>query len=262
MIVKIPRCAVCERDVVSVASEDDLLSTIYTARCHGQVQTCVIPAERLRRMTGIAFGDAFDGAEPLIAYDIGTTHGRVGTMPTELFPTTVRSFGTMPAELFPTTVRSFAVPASALGKLGPGTIDPSEAAQHHDPDRIPDGIASGIEGYINHGLRPGSCLYAILCNDLRDAFRRADSGTARAMGAIVMHLYNRVPAACWGSVDKVEAWIDRHARELLKQRPLANQLADREMEARLGHSIAGRCTGCGVDVTASGEAGHICPALL
>ncbi len=85
------------------------------------------------------------------------------------------------------------------------------SSEIYDPNRIPEGMRDGIKSYVEHGLQPGSCLRAILENDLRGAFERADHGTTRAMGAIVSYLYNHVPGSCWGSPERVTRWIERHA---------------------------------------------------
>lgn len=76
------------------------------------------------------------------------------------------------------------------------------------PDRIPPAIRSGLDRYAKDGIRPGDCLYAILCGDLFGAFARADPETRDAMPAIVVHIENRLPGACGGE-DVVERWIAR-----------------------------------------------------
>jgi hypothetical protein len=54
----------------------------------------------------------------------------------------------------------------------------------------------------------GSFLFAVLSNNLVEAFRRADDGNAAAMQEIVAYCYNKLPSECWGSKEKVEAWLE------------------------------------------------------
>ena len=73
---------------------------------------------------------------------------------------------------------------------------------------IPPATLAGITAYVEHHRPPGGFLRAVLENDLREAFGRADSENTRAMGEIVAYLYNHVPSLCWGSAAKVEAWLN------------------------------------------------------
>ena len=52
----------------------------------------------------------------------------------------------------------------------------------------------------------GGCAEAILCNDLMQAFQRADEFTTRAMPAIMSFVYNQLPARCCGSREHYETW--------------------------------------------------------
>lgn len=75
------------------------------------------------------------------------------------------------------------------------------------PERIPPAIRAGIDRYAKDGIRPGSCLYAILAGDLFGAFARADPGTVIAMPAIVAYIASEVGAR--GDEAIVERWIAR-----------------------------------------------------
>jgi hypothetical protein len=59
-------------------------------------------------------------------------------------------------------------------------------------------------------LAPGHFLRAVLSNDLHDSFARADEQSSKAIGALVFFLYNDAPSPCWGTREKVEAWIAAH----------------------------------------------------
>ena len=74
-----------------------------------------------------------------------------------------------------------------------------------------------IERFVEHGIEPGSCTRAILENNLRDAFARADEETREIMFYIVSYCYNEIPSNCWGSREKVDQWI-RAIRAKMEER--------------------------------------------
>ena len=73
-------------------------------------------------------------------------------------------------------------------------------------DRIPEHMRDAAKLYIENGIRPGSFLTAVICNDLFGAFGCADDINAAAMRDWVMFFYNDAPSRCWGSTAKFEAW--------------------------------------------------------
>ena len=74
---------------------------------------------------------------------------------------------------------------------------------------VPKHIHGGILRYIHEGIEPGDFLYSIITNDLRGSFGRADHINKPRIGDILMFFYNYAPGICWGSPEKVEAWIER-----------------------------------------------------
>ena len=75
-------------------------------------------------------------------------------------------------------------------------------------DKVPVAIMAGsVKLYIEEGIDGGSFLFALLSNNLGQAFCRADSDNTKAMKEWVMFLYNQAPSDCWGSKEKVQAWI-------------------------------------------------------
>lgn len=54
---------------------------------------------------------------------------------------------------------------------------------------------------------PGSFLTAVLENDLAEAVGRADFQNIEVLPAIVAFVYRNLPSPCWGSKEKVEAWL-------------------------------------------------------
>ena len=72
---------------------------------------------------------------------------------------------------------------------------------------IPERMMGGIERYINDKINPGDFLQAVICNDLREAVGRADDENIRNLPAYVAYFYNEAPSLCWGSKEKMEAWL-------------------------------------------------------
>lgn len=72
---------------------------------------------------------------------------------------------------------------------------------------IPDLTQDALTRYVEHGIKPGGFLTAVLSNDLFGAFSRADPLNAAAMQDIVKFIYNELPAGAWGSPEKVQAFV-------------------------------------------------------
>ena len=75
-------------------------------------------------------------------------------------------------------------------------------------DKAPN-LADGLERYIEHGVPPGHFLTKVLENDLLGACERADSTNRRILFEFVFWLVNYAPSECWGSPEKVDAWLDK-----------------------------------------------------
>lgn len=72
---------------------------------------------------------------------------------------------------------------------------------------IPQRMMSGIKKYVEYGVKPGSFLSAIICNDLKTAVGKADGENIRNLPAYVAYFYNETPGECWGSRTAFKAWI-------------------------------------------------------
>ena len=72
---------------------------------------------------------------------------------------------------------------------------------------ISEHMLDGIKRYVEQRVPPGDFLTAVLCNDLREACGRADDGNLANLPAYVAYLYNEAPGACWGSKEKMLAWL-------------------------------------------------------
>ncbi|MAH48465.1 hypothetical protein CMI37_21750 [Candidatus Pacearchaeota archaeon] len=71
---------------------------------------------------------------------------------------------------------------------------------------LPEHLRGGVKRYIEHGLIPGGFLKAVLDNDLKESFARADETSTARMWDIVKFMYNEAPSQCWGTPALVEGW--------------------------------------------------------
>lgn len=67
----------------------------------------------------------------------------------------------------------------------------------------------GLHHYMLFGVMPGSFLQALLSNDLKGTFFRADSDNVRIVDKYLMLLYNHAPGGSWGSEKNFTAWVNR-----------------------------------------------------
>lgn len=72
---------------------------------------------------------------------------------------------------------------------------------------IPINIQKGIDRYVKEHTHTGSFLYAVLTNNLRESFNRADEESLAHLKDIVQYCHWEIPSSCWGSVEKVEIWL-------------------------------------------------------
>ena len=74
-------------------------------------------------------------------------------------------------------------------------------------ESLPEGLQGGMKRYVEQGIKPGSFMTAVLENDLFGALAQADEMNRDRLYDICKWLYNEAPSQCWGSKEKVEAWI-------------------------------------------------------
>jgi len=88
---------------------------------------------------------------------------------------------------------------------------------------IPEITRESIDAWVHDARPTGGFLRAVLSNDLRESFARADCENSAAMHDIVSYLYNECPGLCWGSPERVAEWPEacvtlREATERLNRR--------------------------------------------
>ena len=72
---------------------------------------------------------------------------------------------------------------------------------------LPEHMQDGAREYVELGRSPGDFLHAVLCNNLVEAYGRADTTNTECMHDWACWLFNEAPSACWGSPEKVKAWL-------------------------------------------------------
>lgn len=73
---------------------------------------------------------------------------------------------------------------------------------------LPASIIHSLKRYQDGHIETGGFLRAVLENDLKEAVGRADTTNQILLPAIVSHCYNHLRSDCWGSPEKVKAWLE------------------------------------------------------
>lgn len=69
-------------------------------------------------------------------------------------------------------------------------------------------MCEAIELYLEKKILDDDFLEAIVCNSLSEACARADESNKRRLHVYVSYFYNHAPSTCWGSPEKVKAWLE------------------------------------------------------
>lgn len=72
---------------------------------------------------------------------------------------------------------------------------------------IPEHMHGGIIRYLVHKIPPGDFLTSVLSNDLFGAISKADDININALPVYCAFFYNETPTSCWGSKERVNAWL-------------------------------------------------------
>lgn len=76
-----------------------------------------------------------------------------------------------------------------------------------DSSKIEPRFKEAIDCYVADHCPTGSFLEAVLENNLKEAFGRADTEAMDNLRHIVCYCYNNIPGGCWGSQKIVAAWL-------------------------------------------------------
>jgi len=69
-------------------------------------------------------------------------------------------------------------------------------------------IKETLARYTQHKIECGGFLMAVLRNDLMEAVGRADEQNVRRLREICQYIYCELPSNCWGSPEKVRAFLN------------------------------------------------------
>ena len=69
-----------------------------------------------------------------------------------------------------------------------------------------DYMLGGVQRYVERGIEPGHFLRAVLSNDLKESFKRADDENTKHMREWVAFIYWELPGGCHGSPEHVKDW--------------------------------------------------------
>ena len=82
---------------------------------------------------------------------------------------------------------------------------------------IPEHIRGGIERYLTELRAPGDFLTAVITNDLRNAFARADEDSLKALRLLNRWFYNRAPSCAHGSHDAMRRWLRAQENDIVSR---------------------------------------------
>ena len=83
----------------------------------------------------------------------------------------------------------------------------SNIAYNHE-DFVPESVKDGLNEYVKDRNISSSFLLACLENDLMGAVSRADFTNRGHLVDIMRYIYWELPSNCWGSKEKVAAWLE------------------------------------------------------
>ena len=77
-----------------------------------------------------------------------------------------------------------------------------------DYSRLPLHMQYGFMLWIEYGIKPGDFGWAVITNNLFNAYNHADHTNLARMKDIIMFFYNDAPSQCYGSLEKAKMWIE------------------------------------------------------
>jgi len=68
-------------------------------------------------------------------------------------------------------------------------------------------LKESLDRYARDHIECGGFLSFALENNFMEAVCRADDNSLQQLQEIALYIYNDLPAQCWGSKEKVKAWL-------------------------------------------------------
>lgn len=84
---------------------------------------------------------------------------------------------------------------------------------------VSERVKESLREYAENRRKTGGFLRAVLENDLSSAVAAADGENFPAIPQIAKWIYNKLPAASWGSPEDVDAWLEGEEKRLVVARP-------------------------------------------
>lgn len=81
---------------------------------------------------------------------------------------------------------------------------------------LPKHTHHGLRDYVEHGIKPGSFLVAVLCNNLFEAARLADTENRALLANFPMVINRELPTGSFGNHELVNKWILSGGRQGIK----------------------------------------------
>jgi len=88
-------------------------------------------------------------------------------------------------------------------QISPVTVD----GEPVDYSLLPEQSQQPMRRYIEHRIRPGDFLYAVLSNDLVGAVLYADANNLDSLRAHLLWLHGHAPPQAFGNAERVKEWI-------------------------------------------------------
>lgn len=79
---------------------------------------------------------------------------------------------------------------------------------------IPERIMQNLLHYVKGEEVPGGFLYAVLCNDLFGAVKKADQEMQPLIPLLCQYIHWNIPIGCHGSPEIVEAWMSKNRKKV------------------------------------------------
>ena len=79
----------------------------------------------------------------------------------------------------------------------------------NDYSKIPAHMREGVRLYVEQRVTPGSFLMAILENNFKETVGLADETNLSCLQQWAEFLRWEIPSVCWGSSEKVKAWLGK-----------------------------------------------------
>jgi hypothetical protein len=73
-------------------------------------------------------------------------------------------------------------------------------------DKLPKHLRLGVKLWIEEGVPGGHFLMAVMANDFKEVFMRADKTNLAVLADWVNFLQNHAPIGCQGNREKIKAW--------------------------------------------------------